>query len=106
MENSRFTDLLKQYKVKMSEGIMPLSDEAVEQVSGGVGGADEATCPCCAGMVGMSRIDNPYGDPFWTCPKCGTNQYFSDAETIEIIHYMEQVNYPGIEYPSWWGSIR
>ena len=78
MENSKFTDLLKQYKAKMDEGITPLSDEDVAQVSGGVGGADEATCPYCTGSVAMNKINNPYGDPFWTCPKCGMDQYFSD----------------------------
>ena len=38
MENSKFTDLLKQYKAKMDEGITPLSDEDAAQVSGGGGG--------------------------------------------------------------------
>ncbi len=106
MENSKFTDLLRQYKAKMDEGITPLSDEDAAQVSGGVGGADEATCPCCTGSVAMNRINSPYGDPFWTCPKCGMDQYFSDAETIEIIRAMEAAHYPGIQYPSWWSLVQ
>ena len=59
MENSKFTDLLKQYKARMAEGITPLSDEDVAQGSGGVGGADEATCPYCTGSVAMNKINNP-----------------------------------------------
>ena len=106
MEKRNYSDLLKQYKEKIAEGITPLSDEAVEKVSGGIGGADEATCPCCSGNIAMNKISNPYGDPWWTCPQCGMDQYFSDAETIEIIRAMEQMNYPGIQYPSWWSSIR
>ena len=106
MENSKYTDLLKLYKTKMEEGMTRLTDEDVAQVSGGVGGADEATCPYCSGNIAMNKINNPYGDPFWTCPKCGMDQYFSDAETIEIIRAMEAMNYPGIQYPSWWSSIK
>ena len=106
MESSKYADLLKQYKAKMDEGITPLMDEDVAQVSGGVGGANEATCPYCAGGVAMNKINNPYGDSFWTCPKCGMDQYFSDAETIEIIRAMEAVHYPGIEYPSWWSLVK
>ena len=107
MSSNSYTDVLKLYREKMNEqGITRLSDADIEQVSGGVGGLDEATCPCCAGNVAMNKVDNPYGDAFWTCPTCGTNQYFSDAETIEIIRAMEAMNYPGIQYPVWWPMIQ
>ena len=65
-----------------------------------------ATPRITAAGIAMSRISNPYGDDYWTCPNCSMDQYFSDAETVEINRAMEAMNYPGIQYPIWWSVIK
>lgn len=81
-----------------------LSDRELEKVAGGVGGADEATCPKCGKPMRMTGKD--FGDGFWSCGECGATQLLSDAETIEIIRYMEMIGYPEIEYPIWWSQVK
>ena len=105
--STNYVDLAKLYREKMAgQSITPLSDEAVEEVSGGLGGADEATCPYCRGNITMTKVSSPYGDDYWTCPNCGGMQILSDAETIEMIHCLEAMGYTEFDYPVWWSQIQ
>ena len=42
---------------------MALNDEEMANAAGGIGGANEATCPKCGKP--MKWKDNPYGDGMW-----------------------------------------
>lgn len=82
-----------------------LSDMDMATAVGGVGGANEATCPVCG--KAMKTVSNPYGDSFWRCDKCKIDQICSDAEYIEMIKLCEQLGQTqGIVYPVWWNSIK
>ena len=106
MNSNAFTDFVKLCREKADDqGITRISDEEIERVSGGVGGANEATCPCCKDIIPMTPVSNPYGDDYWTCPKCGTDQIVSDADYIAMVRLMEQYGCP-VEYPVWWPLIR
>ncbi len=103
----KYEDLLKKFqddiinKRKNTE----LSDEEMANATGGVGGANESTCPKCS--TAMSRLGAEYGSCLWTCPKCGEESLTTDAETIEIIKAMEQAGYGSqIKYPKWWEQIK
>lgn len=99
-------EALARYKeeVLKARRAAPLSDEQVESVAGGVGGDNEATCPVCGTPMQLSG--QTYGSGVWVCGKCGAGQLFTDAETIEMIRYMEAIGYPGIEYPVWWNQVK
>ena len=81
-----------------------LSDDTLDKITGGVGGANEATCPYC----GKPMKAGTYPDVCkgWKCFDCGLATYASDKDCIEIIRYMEQLGISGIEYPVWWGKIK
>ena len=98
-----FNEAVKKYREE-AHRLRALSDSEVEKVAGGVGGADEATCPRCGKP--MKKIVFGGGDPMWKCSKCGVNQLLPDAEFIEMVKYMEQIGYPGIEYPIWWNQVK
>jgi hypothetical protein len=106
MNSNAYSDLVRKYRetVPEAERTRLLSDADMEAVSGGVGGANEATCPICGKP--MKATGQEFGDGFWICETCGVNQLVSDAEFIEIVKYMEQLGYPGIEYPVWWNQIK
>ena len=107
MSSKSYTDLVQIYREKLGEqGITPLSDEAVGQVAGGVGGNNEATCPYCTGSITMNKISSPGCDDYWVCPNCGMLQILSDAETIQMIEYFEKIGYTDFEYPSWWSQLQ
>lgn len=55
-----------------------LSDEELGAVNGGVGGANEATCPICG------KAMPPNGDGTWSCAHCNVLQFLSDAEYIQV----------------------
>lgn len=101
-----FNEAVKKYRAEAAAAgkLRALSDSEVEKVAGGVGGADEATCPKCGKP--MEKIVFGGGDPMWQCSKCGVNQLLPDAEFIEMVKYMEQIGYPGIEYPIWWNQVK
>ncbi|WP_036609431.1 hypothetical protein [Oribacterium sp. P6A1] len=81
-----------------------LSDEDMANVTGGLGGPNEATCPECGKP--MKAVDNPYGDNFWTCDACKIDQFCSDADYIAMIKILEQAGQTqGIVYPVWWKDI-
>ena len=113
-----FNEAVRKYRAEAAAAgkMRALSDSEVEKVAGGVGGADEATCPKCGkpmkkivfGGCGkpMEKIAFGGGDPMWKCDKCGVNQLLPDAEFIEMVKYMEQIGYPGIEYPIWWNQVK
>ena len=82
-----------------------LSDDDMAKAIGGLGGKDEATCPVCGKP--MKKIDNPYGDPYWTCEICKVDQICSDAEYIEILKFCEQMGQTqGLVYPVWWDKVK
>lgn len=103
MKNNPYSEMIKKYKETVGAEKAALTDQNLEKVAGGVGGANEATCPICG--IPMRKTDSGFGDPFWVCDKCGTNQIVSDAEFIEIVRYMEQLGYP-VDYPVWWKLIK
>ena len=104
MKESSYSEFLKKYRDEAMAN-KSLSDDEMANAKGGVGGANEATCPKCGRP--MSRPTDPNGpqSDVWTCDACGTYQLFSDADTIEIIRYMEANGIGGIEYPIWWNQI-
>lgn len=105
MKRNPCTELVEKYRAEFSDADkQSLSDAEMERVSGGVGGANEATCPVCGKPMSVSGGE--HGDSFWICKTCNVNQLVSDAEFIEIIRMMEQMGYPGIEYPVWWKQVK
>ncbi len=102
MKNNPYSDMIKKYREAAGAEKTALSDRDLEKVAGGVGGANEATCPICGKPM---RVDKSFGDPIWYCDKCDVNQIVSDAEFIEIVRYMEQLGYP-VDYPVWWKLIK
>lgn len=101
MKDNVYTELVRKYREE--KGATPLSDSDMEKVSGGVGGANEATCPTCGRPM---KIDNAgFGDSIWYCDKCNMYQLVSDAEFIEMVKFMEQLGYP-VEYPVWWDKVK
>ena len=103
MSDNKYTAFLEKYRDKMTAN-KPLSDLEMKDAKGGVGGANEATCPQCGKP--MTTNSNPYGDDSWYCSACQISQICSDAETIEIIRAMEQAGYSSeIVYPVWWKQI-
>ena len=101
-----FNEAVRKYRAEAAAAgkMRALSDSEVGRVAGGVGGADEATCPKCGKP--MEKIAFGGGDPMWKCDKCGVNQLLPDAEFIEMVKYMEQIGYSGIEYPIWWNQVK
>lgn len=101
---SKYKDLINTYKDKAKEAIKTgrLSDEDLERVNGGVGGANEATCENC----GKPMIPGTYPTvgKGWQCPTCGIATNASDADIIAIIKYMEQAGMQ-VNYPVWWKQI-
>ena len=103
MKNSPYSEMVKKYREQaVGAEMAALSDRDLERVAGGVGGADEATCPVCGKAM---RVDKSFGDPVWFCDKCDVTQIASDAEFIEIVKYMEKLGYP-VDYPVWWNQIK
>ncbi len=82
-----------------------VSDEDMAKAVGGLGGANEATCPVCGKK--MKVVENPYGDNYWTCEKCKVDQLFSDADYIEMLTLCEQAGQTqGLVYPVWWDKVK
>ena len=105
MSNNPYSELVKKYREEMSnpEKAAALSDRELEKVAGGVGGADEATCPKCGKPMTVNH--NPYGDDTWYCKDCDLTQLLSDAEFIEMVDVMKMLGYP-VELPVWWEKIK
>ena len=81
-----------------------LNDEMLKNVNGGVGGANEATCPVCGKP--MKPVNNEFGDDFWKCDKCNQTQYVSDAEYILMIKAAEAAGQTqNLVYPVWWELV-
>lgn len=101
---SKYMDLINTYKDKAREAGKSgkLSDQELEGVTGGVGGANEATCEVCGAP--MIAGTYPTVGKGWQCPACGIATNASDADVIEIIRYMEQAGLP-VNYPKWWGQV-
>ena len=85
-------------------GLIRLNDDDPDKVSGGVGGANEATCPECG--KAMKATGSEYGDSMWYCSKCKIHQICSDAVNIQMIKAMEAANQSGIVYPVWWNQVK
>ena len=104
--SEKFSEAVKRCRAEAAEARKPhaLSDLDMVKVAGGVGGENEATCPKCGKP--MRATGQEFGDGFWVCDRCKVNQICSDAEFIEIVRYMESINYPGIEYPVWWDMVK
>ena len=81
-----------------------IDDSDMAKVSGGVGGANEATCPKCGQP--MEVVNNPYGDNYWHCVACDIDQWLPDADYIEIIKASEAAGQTqGLVYPVWWDKV-
>lgn len=108
MEDNKFTEFIKKHRgevEKIKAKNTAISDEEMAKVTGGVGGADEATCPYCGKPMEVANPGGEYGDKSWNCPTCNIYQIMSDAEYIEMVKLLEQAGYTGIEYPVWWNQI-
>ena len=100
MTENKYTKALKELKEKVDLNAA-LSDAEMANASGGVGGADEATCPECGQP--MRLVDNAYGDNYWHCDACNIDQYLSDKDTIEILKAAEAAGQmQGIVIPVWY----
>ena len=85
---------------------LKINDDKLEDVVGGVGGIDEATCPLCG--TPMKKSPNPYGSSMWVCPneKCNETQFLSDAEYIQFLKAAEATGQTqGLVYPVWWNQV-
>ncbi|MCR5357458.1 MAG: hypothetical protein K6E63_08660 [Lachnospiraceae bacterium] len=79
-------------KIKARE----LSDSELDKVAGGVGGANEATCPKCGKSMTAKS------DGTWECSSCNITQILSDAEYIEVLRAAEAAGQTaGLVYPVW-----
>lgn len=101
---SRYKELIDTYGEKAKEALKTgkLRDDDLENVIGGVGGANEATCEVCGDP--MIAGTYPSVGEGWKCERCGIARNASDADVIAIIRYMEQNHLP-VNYPVWWGQI-
>ena len=85
---------------------LKINDDKLQNVVGGVGGIDEATCPVCGKP--MKKSNNPYGTDGWVCPdpKCNQTQFLSDAEYIQFLKAAEATGQTqGLVYPVWWNQV-
>ena len=101
---SKYKDLISTYRDKAKDALKTgkISDEALESVIGGVGGANEATCEHCGKP--MKPGTYPGIGKGWQCATCGIATDASDADIIAIIRFMEQSGMP-VNYPVWWNQI-
>jgi tRNA(Ile2) C34 agmatinyltransferase TiaS len=74
------------------------------KIIGGVGGANEATCPYCGKPMKGGYSDGTIVNG-WHCASCGLSTDASDAETIQIIKFLEQSGVQDIAYPVWWKQV-
>lgn len=102
--SDKYNENLKNYRDKAKN--IELSDDDMSSAQGGVGGANEATCPNCGKP--MAAGNYPGIGKGWKCASCGLATDCSDAEYIQIIRYMEQAGIPAadIGYPIWWKLIK
>ena len=103
MEDKKYTDYLKKYRDQARKANTELSDEDLKGATGGVGGANEATCPYCGKPMKPGNYEMI--GKGWACNSCGVTTDCSDAEYIQIIRYMEKAGIPDISYPIWWKQI-
>ena len=106
MKENRYSEMIRKYKEEAKN--IEISDQDMENATGGVGGANEATCPECGRPMSRPQDHDPNGphSDVWTCDACGSYQFFSDAETIEMIRAMEKAGMQGqISYPVWWSQV-
>ncbi len=101
MNGNKYMEMIKKYREEAKN--IELSDQDMGKAIGGVGGANEATCPVCGKPMKAGVI--PGIGNGWTCEACGISTDASDAETIQIIKYMEQMGIPDIGYPIWWNQV-
>ena len=101
---SKYKNLISTYGDKAKEAMKAgkLSDADLENVIGGVGGANEATCEICGKPMKVGTY--PGIGKGWQCAACGITTDASDADVITIIRYMEQSGMP-VNYPVWWNQI-
>lgn len=105
MEQNIYTEFLSRYKDNVKAQNTALSDDEMTKAQGGLGGANEATCPKCGKP--MKAENNPYGDGWWHCDACDVDQICSDAEYIEILKAAEAAGQTqGLVYPVWWDKVK
>ena len=81
-----------------------LKDEMLKKVTGGVGGANEATCPVCG--TPMKLKANPYGTDSWECETCHETQFLSDAEYIQMLNAAKATGQTqGLVEPVWLDQV-
>ena len=102
MNGNKYMEMIKKYRGEAKN--IELSDQDMGKAIGGVGGANEATCPYCG--KAMVPGNYPGVGKAWKCAACGLATDASDAETIQIIRYMEKMGIPDIGYPIWWNKIK
>ena len=106
LKENKYTLFLKQYSEKMNLSGR-LNDDDLEKVTGGVGGANEATCPQCGKpMSKQNEAGGPQSDA-WFCSDCNIHQFMSDADYIEILKAAESTGQTqGLVYPVWWDKVK
>ncbi len=102
MNDNKYTEMIAKYRTAAKN--VEVSDADMNKATGGVGGANEATCPYCGKP--MKAGNYPGFGQGWQCAACGLTTDCSDAETIQIIRYMEQAGISDIVYHIWWNKIR
>ncbi|MCR4656707.1 MAG: hypothetical protein K5770_10825 [Lachnospiraceae bacterium] len=101
MKESEFNEIKRKFREQAKNA--ELADADMAKAIGGVGGPDEATCPVCGKPMKGGVI--PGIGNGWTCEACGISTDMSDAETIQLIRYMEQTGVQDIGYPVWWPQV-
>ena len=105
MEKNIYTEFLSSRRDSTKLQNTALSDDEMTKAQGGLGGANEATCPQCGKP--MQSKGNSYGDGLWHCDDCGIDQICSDAEYIEILKAAEAAGQTqGLVYPVWWDKVK
>ena len=104
MEPNIYTEYLSKHRESAKAKNAALSDDEMSKAQGGVGGANEATCPYCG--KAMKPGNYPDVGKGWRCDDCKLTTDCSDAEYIQIIRYMEQSGITDISYPVWWNQVQ
>ena len=102
MTENKYTEFIRKYRNTANAA---LSDADMAKAVGGVGGADEATCPKCGQpMLRFAEPGGPQSD-VWHCDACDTYQLATDAEYIQMVRDLEHAGITDIVYPVWWNNV-
>jgi len=109
MEQNIYTEFISRFKDSAKVKNTALSDDEMTKAQGGLGGANEATCPKCGKPMSRPQDVDPNGphSDVWHCDACNVDQICSDAEYIEILKAAEAAGQTqGLVYPVWWDKVK